>query len=315
MKRQRGVVLLTAIIMVALATIVAAAIAFDTGMMARRAEGGNALDQALLVGGGAEALAAFAVTEQLRDGSGVIHGGQLWARPIGPLEVLPGVVLAAQLGDLDGRFNLNHLVDADGVKQEDAMAVFERLLRNLDLEPEWAARMVDWLDVDGQPEPAGAEDASYSSETPGYRAPNRAITSASELLALRGFGAERYRKLLPYVTALPRGSAINLCTASAVLLDALADQRQWSQAPEALARNREGGCFPRSSVFQASFTDPQLFARLQQAFSFGETSTYFSLRSVTTVGSAQFALYSLLGYESGAGGPARVRVIARSFTP
>jgi general secretion pathway protein K len=313
-RSQSGVVLLTAIIMVALATVVAAAIAFDTAMMARRAAGGSALDQSLLIAGGAEALAAYALSEQLRQSNAVVHGDQIWAKPIGPLEVVPGVLLEAQLTDLQGRFNLNDLVDRAGVRNDVAVEVFERLLDAVGLESQWADLMVDWLDADNNPEPQGAEDSAYTSENPGYRAANRGITSASELLALRGFGAERYRKLAPFVTALPRGTPINLCTASGALLDALSNQRQWTQAPDALARNRAGKCFPNVTIFQST-ADAQVFAKLQQSLPVGETSTYFSLRSLTSIGTAQFALYSLLSYESGAAAAPRVRVVIRSSTP
>ncbi len=314
MKRQRGVALLTAIILVALATIVAASIAFDTAMSARRGAGSAALDQALLITGGAEAIAAYALGEELRGSNAVIRADQQWAQPLGPIEVTPGSLLEAQVIDLQGRFNLNNLVDANGVRNDEAVKVFERLLRNLDLEPSWAELMVDWVDTDNQPQSGGAEDSTYSSESPGYRPPNRPITSISELFALQKFGIERFAKLAPYVAALPRGTAINLCTAPGPLLDALADQQQWTQAADALARNRAGKCFPDAATFRASLADPQRYNTLVQALPLGQTSTYFSLRSFTSIGTAEFALYSLLHYEGAAGGAPQVRVVLRSFT-
>jgi general secretion pathway protein K len=316
MRRQRGVALLTAVILVALATVVAAAIAFDTTLVARRGAGAAALDEALLLGGGTEAIAAYGIREQLRQSGTSVHPDQLWAQPIGPVEVEEGGgrFIEAQLFDLQGRFNLNDLVDRTGSRNEVAVEAFERLLQNVGLEPSWAEQMVDWLDADDQPQPGGAEDSAYSAATPGYRPPNRAITSPSELLALRDFGAERYTRLAPFVTALPRGTPINLCTASAALLDALSEQQQWTQAPDALGRNRAGRCFPAVSVFQASFADPQRYARLTQALPVAETSTWFSLRSFISIGTAEFALYSLLHYEGAAGGTPRVRTVQRGFT-
>ena len=207
MKRQRGVALLTAIILVALATVVAAAIAFDTAMSARRGAGSAALDQALLITGGAEAIAAYALGEELRGSNATIRGDQSWAQPLGPVEVAPGSLLEAQVLDLQGRFNLNNLVDANGVRNDEAVQVFERLLRNLELETTWAELMVDWIDTDNQPQSGGAEDSTYSSQSPGYRPPNRPITSISELFAMQEFGIERYSKLAPYVAALPRGTS------------------------------------------------------------------------------------------------------------
>ncbi len=316
MNRQRGVALLTAVILVALATVVAAAIAFDTALTARRGAGAAALDESLLLGGGTEAIAAYALAEQLKQNNRTIHLDQTWARPLGPVEVPEGsgTFLEAQLFDLQGRFNLNNLVDASGARNDVAVEVFERLLENLELETVWAELMVDWIDIDTQPQPGGAEDSSYSAGTPGYRTANRAITSISELLALREFGAERYARLAPHVAALPRGTAINLCTASGPLLDALTEQQQWTPAPQALERNRAGKCFPSRSDFEASFSDPQRRTRLQQGLPYDETSNWFSLRSFVSIGTAEFALYSLLHYESAPGGAPLVRPVMRAFT-
>ncbi|HYK26046.1 MAG TPA: hypothetical protein VEV18_07290, partial [Steroidobacteraceae bacterium] len=56
-RRERGVALLTAILLVALGTIIATAIAYRTAMTARRGQGTFALDQAILVAEAGEAIA------------------------------------------------------------------------------------------------------------------------------------------------------------------------------------------------------------------------------------------------------------------
>jgi general secretion pathway protein K len=312
--RQRGVALLTAVVLVALATIVATAIAFDTALAARRGGGAAALEQAGQIAGGAEALAAVAISEYRKQQNAAIHLGQAWARPIGPVEVVPGAVLEANLVDLQGRFNLNNLTTPNGEKNDEALEVFRRLLENVGVERDWAIVMVDWIDDDIATEPGGAEDGVYSSETPGYRTPNRPITSASEMLALKGFGMDRWVKVAPYVTALPRGVGVNLCTASAALLDALSNQQQWTLSPDALQRARAGNkCFPDAQAFTGSVASPADLAKLNAALVIGETSDWFQVRTLATIGTSDFALYSLLHYEQGAGG-GRVRVVARTFT-
>ena len=52
---------------------------------------------------------------------------------------------------------------------------------------------------------------------------------------------------------------------------------------------------------------------LKVGFRIGEQSNYFQLRSYVTVGTAEFALYSLLHREGSVGGTALVRVVARSY--
>lgn len=311
--RQRGVALLTAVVLVALATVVAAAIAFETAMSARRSGGAAAQDQAVLIAGAAEAFAARTLGETLGESSAEVHPGQDWAQPIGPVEVLPGASMQASLVDLQGRFNLNSLVDREGVRDDVAVEVFERLLEAVGLERDWANAFVDWIDRDLNPGPGGAEDGVYSSESPAYRPPNRPVTSPSELLALKEFGAERYARLAPFVTALPRDTPLNVCSAAGPLLDALTGEQQWTRAADALARNREGKCFPQTEELRAVFGDAAAFDRVQRSLGLAERSSWFQLRTVATIGTSEFALYSLLRYEGGAGSP-RVRVVTRGFT-
>jgi general secretion pathway protein K len=311
--RSRGIALLVALILVALSTTIAAALSFDTGLGLRRAQGGLAQDQALLLAGGAEAIAAEILVDELAAGNAPVHFAQRWHNPIGPLEPLPGVRVSAQLEDLQGRFNLNSLVGADGRTDPVALQVFRRLLLRLDLEPEWADRMADWIDADDQALAAGAEDAAYSSALPAYRTPGRPVTTVAELLALPDFGAARYARLAPFVAALPRDARINLCTASAQLLDALSDEQQWSGAPEALARNRERECFPSPATFRAALP-ADAYERLQRSVGLGDRSKHFGLEVRAGVGSTEFSLYSLLRSTHGAEGPARVRVMSRQFS-
>ena len=91
--------------------------------------------------------------------------------------------------------------------------------------------------------PDGAEDSVYMGQTPPYRTANRYITSTSELLALPGFGRDRYKRLAPYLSALPYGTQLNVCTADPVVLDAFGPPgvNQYSADVEQFAKNRAAG--------------------------------------------------------------------------
>jgi general secretion pathway protein K len=307
---QRGIALLVAILLVALGTILAAAIGYENAMTARRGAATYAFDEALLVQQGAEALAAYGLRAAQRSDPQHTYAAQGWGNPLGPLEIVPGVMLTAQVEDMQGRFNLNNLVREDGTPDPVQLAAFEQLLLMLGLEPKWAGFMVDWIDRDIVPsQPDGAEDSFYMGQSPPYRTPNRYITSESELLALPGFGRDRYVRLAPYVTALPYGTKLNICSASAMVLDAYLGHPDFGSDSTALSGNRANanGCFPTPSEYQAAFqgnTWGRVSTLLQQ------TSTYFRLGSVIAIGSTEFNLYSLLLQDpTGA-----VRPIMRSFT-
>lgn len=313
-RQQSGVALITAIILVALATVMAAAIAFDNVMTARRGGAVFAFDQALLYAEAAEALAAQMLREDLKDGSKEDHPGERWAQPFGPVEIAPGAKLEARVEDLEGRFNLNSLVRPDGASDPAAIERFGRLLEALGLETRWAGMIADWIDNTPQANlPDGAEDSLYTSQDPPYRAPNLAITSISELLALPGFGRERYLKLAPYVAALPRDAQLNICTAPGVVLDSLhPTDREYGVDPERLTRERGEHCFPGLDTLKQSLQQalpPEEYTRLTGQLS--TQSHYFRLTSIVTIGSTELALYSLLQRNQTAGG--QVRPIFRTY--
>jgi general secretion pathway protein K len=305
--RQRGVILLSALIMVALAAVVAAALFFDTGLTARRARSSFDFEQAWLLVHGAEAIAAQALAD---DEGQTDTPSDSWATPVDPVEVEEGLTLEARLVELNGRFNLNSLVNADGTVNENAMKVFRRLLQLVELDARWADMIADLIDPDTQPSPDGGEDGLYLAQQPAHRAGNLTITSVSELQQMPQFTLEMYLKLEPYITTLPPASrTVNVCMASGVVLDALfavheTDQQhvEYSTLTEdEMEERRASGCYPQRSAFASG---QQAMQQLT-----AERSSWFRLESWVSIGTAQFALYSLMQRESGG----QVRAVARSM--
>src|ERR1700690_4281873 len=116
--RQRGVALIIALILVALATILATKLSFDGWLERRRTLGMLAAEQALHFGMGAEALAADALTQSIGTGqSQQVTLAQPWAQPTQPLPITPENdpegepigTLQGAIEDMQGRFNLNNL--------------------------------------------------------------------------------------------------------------------------------------------------------------------------------------------------------------
>lgn len=311
--RQRGVALITAVLIVALATILAVSVGFKGYLDQRRSATMFSLDQGFEVAIGAEAWAADILRKDKMGGSKVDDFTEEWATPIPPIPVEGGEV-SGQLEDMQGRFNLNSLVKSENnqlVEDQAAVKRFERLLEILELEPKWAKLIVDWMDSDIDPAfPDGAEDSVYTSLTPPYRPPNMRITRTSELLAIAGFGQERYRKLEPFVSALPAGGSINVCTASPEVLDSLIEgQRQFTLARDNMIDMRKQHCFPSLQDFSRSLSASQK-EELINGKVIGEDSSYFRANIWVTIGTTQFTLYSLL-YR--ANGTNLVRPILRSF--
>jgi general secretion pathway protein K len=304
--RERGVALITAVLMVALATMLAVDVGFRGFLDQRRSGTLFALDQGLQVALGAEAWAADFLKRDLQE-SQTDHFGETWARPLPPLPIEGGTV-EGRLEDMQGRFNLNNLIHTDGTPNPTAVKQLERILAMLEIEPNWATAMADWIDQDTQPGfPDGAEDTVYTGMDPPHLAANMPITRVSELLVLPDFGAERYARLRPYVSALPVGTPLNVCTAPGVVLDALSeDAREFSLNPDDLLKRRESACFPTLQDLRGSLGDAT-YTELQDSLT--ESSAYFRATVWVTIGTTQFTLYSLLAR----GGAGTVRPALRSF--
>jgi general secretion pathway protein K len=338
-RRERGVALIIALILVALAAILATKLTFDGWIERRRAIGIMATEQAFHFGMGAEALAADVLTQSMQGvqvgangqssstngtngttssttGTGAtttqsansnqVTLAQAWAQPTQAMPITPDDnpegepigVLQGAIEDMQGRFNLNnlaHVISQNGqiIQDPQPLQQFQRLLVVVGLEPKWAGMARDWIDADDQPgEPDGAEDSVYTSQTPPYRAGNWPMMSPSELMNMPGFGADRYRKIAPYVTALPTATAkINICTAPAQVLQSFAENLGSDYTPELLASERKSGCFPDKQTF-ANVLGPTVAA--QMATMYSDSSTYFRLTTRVTLGTTEFTLYSLL---------------------
>ncbi len=111
--RQRGVALLIAMLAVAVGTIIAVNLMWQGTLDLRRAESALAADQGMLYMQGAEAWAADILRQDLVDSPESDNLGEHWATELPPLPV-DGGTIQGKLEDLQGRFNLNSLINARG---------------------------------------------------------------------------------------------------------------------------------------------------------------------------------------------------------
>jgi general secretion pathway protein K len=214
-RQQQGVALITAILLVAIATTLAAKIAWDNQLNVRRTESTLNIEQARQFALGAEAVAIYALTEHLRL-VGPYDSPLYWDEynVLLPLELSGEVIgqMQGQLFDAHSKFNVNNLVSATGNAGVDAdvrqqfQALFNLpAFRNADVDPAIIDTMTDWIDNDTVPQSIGAEDDAYTSLTPPYRAANNYLLDSSELRGILGVDAATFALLDQYLTALPPG--------------------------------------------------------------------------------------------------------------
>jgi general secretion pathway protein K len=300
-RRQRGTALITAMLVVALATAVAASLTWELFLDQRRAFGRLAVDQGLMYSLGAEAWAKTILREDAQDNQ-VDHPGEAWATRLTPLPIEGGQI-QGRIEDLNGRFNLNNLIDAAGATDPVAVEGFRRLLMALDLDTRMADRMADWIDRDLEPNfPDGAEDSEYLSRKPPFRTANRPVTSVSELmLVYPELGRSGYATLRPYLTALPRGTRININTALPEVLLTASEELGYREAERIMLDRPENGW---ESVEQLGDIVP-----MEARGVLGTSSNWFRLSVRVDIGTQRFTMYSLL-HRDAAGS---VSTVIRSF--
>jgi len=297
--RQAGIAVLTAILVVAIATVLAVNLLWQTSVGLNRTENLLLQDQARQYNLGAEEFAKFGLAEDARDDGpgGTDTTFENWAKPLA-FEVEAGT-LEGYLQDQQGRFNLNGLISKDGKRAPKMAEQYERLLQLLPLERPLdsgtAAALtdatIDWIDPDVDVELNGAEDDQYTSRQPPYRPANFWLTSTSELLAIEGYTAEIYAALQPHVTALPPRTdgdphPLNVNTATALVLASLLPNLSPLDVEPFV-----NGAYEKVADFEEDFPGEELIGA---TIPLDVHSDWFLLTVTASIGTARSTMYSLL---------------------
>lgn len=286
-RRNTGVALITAMLIAALAGLVAANLAWDNALDVRRSMVLLNREQATQVALGAESWVMTILRQDLAD-SQTDHLGEIWATELPGLPIEGGGEVFGSISDLQGRFNINNLVDQAGEVDPESLEQFRRLLRALELDPTLAGMTADWLDANQEAAfPDGAEDPIYTAFVPPYRAANQTLSSISELAAIDGMDKAAFDVLAPHITALPGRTNINANTATPAVLQSL-DENMSASDVESLLAERENGGFADIPTAFSSLVTPDVLNNLDEA------TNFFQLRVVVQIDNMRVTLYSLL---------------------
>lgn len=306
---QEGVALLTALLIAALVTVAAVAMASRQQLDVRRT--GNMLeaDQAYMYALAAEALAVQVLNVD-RGLNQVDTLDDIWNEELPPT-IIEGGMISGSIKDLQGRFNLNNLVDVvpgnnKGKPEPEQTRIFQRILaqvslaeKDVQLSPFMANRVTDWIDDDLNSLADGAEDLNYLNLDLPYRAANRLMTNPSELAAVAGFSLADVAALKRYVIALPQrntatsATQVNVNTAEAMVLMSL-DQNITAQIAEDLITFRTATPFEKTANFVDELAHLQITLDPKVVSSLSVTSDYFLITSNASIGRTALDMYSLV---------------------
>ncbi|MES1981048.1 MAG: type II secretion system minor pseudopilin GspK [Pseudomonadota bacterium] len=293
---QKGVAIILVLLIVALATSLAAFMVTQQNLWQRQVESQFDRTQARRIGVAAIHWARAVLSEDGRVNS-YDHEKELWAMRLPAMPVDNGEVIGL-IEDRQGLFNLNNLV-RNGAASPADVAQFQHLLEILSLPAELATALVDWLDMDSETQyPGGAEDVYYLALDQPYRAANRPLAELSELSRVKGFDRRTIEMLSAYTTVLPTPGLINVNFAPPEVLAAVMEN---VTLPEARMIVLERAVQPFDSVasMQTRMIAKGVKVTPQDLTQLTVSSEYFMVNGRAKVGRAQVVTQALLHRVSG----------------
>ena len=257
--RQRGVAVVTALLLTTLAITIVASLFWQQQVQVRSIENQRLQLQKQWVLRGALDWARLILREDSMH-SNVDYLGEPWSVELADTRLDQYVesgqaegdaaeaVLSGQIVDAQSRFNLTNLA-SNGVVDPAQLMAFERLLENLRLDTGLAeptaltlaqgqipAARPDGDTGAGSGTGTGTGTDTGSGTSPGTSIATGAasrtigITQVDDLLAVPGFTLEAYLTLRDFVTVLPVATKVNINTTSAEVLSAIIDTLSPSDA-------------------------------------------------------------------------------------
>ena len=324
-KKQTGVAIITALLIVTIAATVSITISTQLQLDVRRTGNLVALDQA-------EIYASFIenFTRETLENEDNFKDLMTTLRESGKFEatypVENGTVLG-EITDLNSCINLNTLISTDSDSDSETSAInpitqvrLERLFSNNGIPKSMVAAIVDWIDADSNTTkaPDGGEDGYYLNLEQPYYTANQPLTSITELRLIKGAESAQetpsyapYNKILALAQAFrddtdnwpslcafrtnnSSPSLINVNTASKDVLLSLAPTMTTAIAEDIIScRGKSGAEFTNIEEFTSCSSVGTIIKetdRDQLAF----TSDYFLLKTKVNIGDAKKTTYSII---------------------
>jgi general secretion pathway protein K len=282
-QRQRGIAVVTAILIAALVASLAFALTARERQWLNQVENRNDLAAAQAAAFAAVDLARLTLRDDMRS-SQVDHLLEPWTVPVPPIDVDEGKV-GGRLVELQGRFNLFNLQSVGKVDGR-ALAALQRLLVLRGLPGEWAAKIAAAVSAQ-----ALQIELQASRTTSKARHQLLPFANLAELSALAGIDAAKIGALEALVVILPEASPVNVNFASPEVLMAVTPGLTASEAEQLVSR-RASAYFKSVAEFTAVL--PVRLRTTAVSSAYTVESQYFLFEAQSWFGRAQVNLQALL---------------------
>jgi general secretion pathway protein K len=281
-RRQRGVAVITALLLTTLAVTIVASLFWQQQVQVRSMENQRLQLQTRWILRGALDLSRLILNQDLMDSPNFTQLNGVWATPLEETRLDDYIererqegenfnaTLSGRMVDAQSRYNLANLASNKTIKT-DELLVFQRLLANLKLDANLAQPVANMV--------AGAQTVAATQQNPapsssGGSGEPMDLVRVEDLLALSGFTPQSVEQLRDYVIILPAATPVNVNTAPAELIAALVPNLSLSDAA-AVVNSRNRGVYYRDL---AAFTSVAQVAAAMRASS-GATMVTVAVKS------------------------------------
>lgn len=222
--RQRGIAVITVLLALAIAVLICSEVIMRVYNGVKRSGNHFNTEQAWEYALGGEAWARQQLAadfEKDKTTSKTDHFLEKWALPMQKMSVEGGSI-EIEIYDMQARFNLNNLVDENGTIDPAQVNTFRTLLSSLGVRPVYADMAARWASY------ANDTDDMYDSDKIPYRAADTQFGSVTEMRQLKDIEMKEYRRIQPFISALPVPVTININTAPEAVLASFAGNTEQS---------------------------------------------------------------------------------------
>nr|WP_175001281.1 type II secretion system minor pseudopilin GspK [Duganella vulcania] len=302
MRRQRGVAVITALLLTTLAVTIVASLFWQQQVQVRSMENQRLQLQTRWIVRGALDLSRLVLYQDHLDSPLVTQLNGVWATPLEETRLDDYIereraeaenfnaTLSGKMIDAQSRYNLANLAQNHQPVQIQ-VKVFERLLTNLRLDPSLAqavAMQVANAQTAPQPQPQPPQPPQPA-QTSGPQPID--LLRVEDLLAVSGFTPQMVERLRDFVIILPeRDTELNVNTVPAELLSALYERLSLSDAA-AMVNTRQRVYYLNKGAFDAT---PQVSSLNKPDVKYDVKSRYFLAYSRVRLDRAALDAQSLL---------------------
>lgn len=232
LRSQQGLALITVLMIFAIASVLAVAMVERQATDMQRSSTLFTVQQAREFVLGAEDAVKAGLYLSWKQDKEKDHLFEEWAKER-RFPLMPGMVYI-RITDAQGRFNINTLSPQanNHLRQRQR---FVNLLNLLGADPAIAQSLSNWFNPESQ------ADDIYQGYEPPYRAAYQQCKHTSEVMLIEGMTLELYQRIEPFIACLPITAALNVNTASNLVLASMSSELTLAQADNIIQQRGDKG--------------------------------------------------------------------------